>query len=211
MKIQKLDLLLALYITTIITAELMGSKIVTLFGINASVALFLLPITFTINDVVVEVYGKKRAVSFVQSGFIMLVVLLFFNILALALPPAARFEPVNPAYQQVFGKSLRIILASLTAFWVAERLDVLVFTKIRQRLGTSRLWLRNNVSNFVSQLIDTTIFIFLAFYQPGNFWFILSLIWPYWLLKCSMSVLETPFSYLGVRWLKAGEQDEKTE
>lgn len=211
MKMQPLDLLLALYITTIIAAELMGSKIVTLFGVNASVALFLLPITFTINDVVVEVYGKKRAISFVQSGFVMLVFLLFFNILALALPPAARFEATNPAYQQIFGKSLRIILASLTAFWLAERLDVLVFTKIRQRLGTSKLWLRNNLSNFISQLIDTVVFMFLAFYQPGNFWFILSLIWPYWLLKCSMSVLETPLSYLGVKWLRAGKQDEKAE
>jgi uncharacterized integral membrane protein (TIGR00697 family) len=209
MKMQPLDVLLALYITTIIAAELMGSKIVTFWGINASVAIFLLPITFSINDIVTEVYGKKRAISFVQSGFLMLVFLLFFNLLALALPPAARFEPTNDAYNQVFGKSLRIIIASLIAFFVAERLDVLVFAKIRQRLGTSKLWLRNNTSNFISQLIDTTLFMFLAFYRPGNFWFIVSLIWPYWLLKCSMSVVETPLTYLGVKWLKNDKSSNK--
>lgn len=211
MNIKPLDLLLAFYITTIVAAELMGSKIFTIAGINASVAIFLLPITFSINDIVTEVYGKARAVSFVKSGFVMLVFLLFFNLLALALPPATRFESTNPAYTQVFGKSLRIIVASLTAFWLSERFDVYVFSKIRRKLGASKLWLRNNASNFVSQLFDTIIFMFLAFYHPGNFWFILSLVWPYWLLKCSMSVIETPFTYVGVQWLKtARKQDDET-
>jgi queuosine precursor transporter len=202
MQIKYLDALLALYITTIIASELMGSKIFTLFGVNASVAIFLLPITFSINDIVTEVYGKKRAISFVQSGLLMLVFLLFFNLLTLALPPATRFAPTNEAYTTVFGKSLRIILASLTAFWLAERFDVLVFSKLRQRFGTSRLWLRNNLSNFLSQLCDTTIFMVLAFYKPGNEWFLLSLIWPYWVLKCCMSVIETPLTYVGVSLLK---------
>jgi uncharacterized PurR-regulated membrane protein YhhQ (DUF165 family) len=43
---------------------------------------------------------------------------------------------------------------------------------------------------------------FLAFYTSGSFWFIVSLIWPYWLLKCSMSIIETPLTYAGVAWLK---------
>ena len=204
-KIQKLDLLLALYVAMAVAAELMGSKIFTIFNvINASVAIFAFPITFSINDIVTEVCGKKRALSFMRSTLYILVVLALYNILVLVLPPAARYTN-NAAYLTIFGKSLRITLASLAAFFVAERLDIHIFSKIRQKFGKNRLWLRNNLSNFIGQLFDTTIFMFLAFYRPGNFWFIVSLIWPYWLLKCFASVVETPFTYWGGEVVEEGE------
>lgn len=199
---KKLDHLLALYIGSIIASELMGSKTFTILGISASVAIFTLPVTFSINDIVTEVFGKERAVSFVKSGFIVLCFLFLFNLLALALPASTRFAPSNSAYATVFGKSLRIIIASLASFWLSERLDVLVFTHLRKKYGASKLWLRNNLSNFIGQLFDTSLFMFLAFYEPGHFWFIISLIWPYWLLKCAFSIMETPFTYLGIKWLK---------
>lgn len=204
---KKIDLLLSLYIASIVVSELLGSKTFTLFGINASVAIFTFPLTFSINDIVTEVFGKERAVSFVKSGFVVLVFLFLFNILALVLPPSARFAATNGAYTLVFAKSLRIVVASLVAFWLSERLDVFLFVKIRQKLGRSKLWLRNNLSNFISQLFDTTLFMFLAFYAPGHFWFVVSLMLPYWVLKCSFSVIETPLTYLGVRWLKKDETE----
>lgn len=200
---QKLDLLLAIYITCIVGAELLGSKIFTINDfINSSVGVFAIPITFTINDIVAEVYGRDRARSFVKAGTRILILLSIYIWIAIALPPASRFIKFNVAYVEVFSKSLRITLASLVAFWVSERLDILIFQKIREKLGQKGLWLRNNLSNTISMLFDTTIFMFLAFYNPGNFNFILSLIWPYWLLKSSYSVLHTPFTYLGVNWLK---------
>jgi queuosine precursor transporter len=199
---QKLDLLLALYITCVVASELMGSKIFTFLGLNASVAIFTLPITFSINDVVSEVAGKQKALSFMKSSLKILLFLFAFNLLALALPAADRFQPTVPAYQEVFGKSQRMIIASLIAFWLSERFDIYIFSKIRKKLGNSKLWLRNNASNFIGQFFDTTIFMFLAFSRPGNFWFIWSLIIPYWLIKCSISVIETPFTYFGVRWLR---------
>ncbi|MBI2029691.1 queuosine precursor transporter [Candidatus Gottesmanbacteria bacterium] len=204
--IQKMDLLLALYISAIVCAELLGSKIFTLFGVNASVAIFVFPLTYTINDVVVEVYGKTRARSFVKSGFVILLFLFTFTLLATVLPPASRFKDTNDAYNQVFNKSQRIIIASLIAFWLSERFDVYLFSKIRQKLGEKKLWLRNNLSNFIGQFVDTTIFMFLAFYTPGSLGFIISLILPYWSLKCLFSLVETPFTYLGVRWLRKGEE-----
>jgi len=201
-KAQKLDLLLAIYITCIVAAELLGSKIFQISFFKASVGIFVLPITFTINDIVTEVCGKARARSFIKSGLYVLIGLAAYTILALVLPPAKRFLPTNDAYNLIFAKALRITLASLTAFFLAERLDVYIFAKIREKLGTKNLWLRNNLSNFIGQLFDTSIFMSLAFYTPGSFGFIVSLIWPYWLLKCLMSVIETPFTYLGVSWLK---------
>jgi queuosine precursor transporter len=199
---KKLDLLLSIYIMSIVAAELLGAKIFTFWGINASVGIFTLPLTFTINDIVSEVYGKERASSFVRSGFVVLVMLFFFIYLSILLPPAARFRNTNLAYITIFSTSLRIIIASLTAFWVSERFDIFIYNKIRNRFGLSKLWLRNNLSNIIGQLADTTIFMTLAFYSPGNQMFIISLIIPYWILKCAFSFIETPFTYLGVKWLK---------
>ena len=201
-KTQKLDIFIAVYIACIVTTELLGAKIFQIGFIRASVAIFVLPITFTINDVVTEVYGKARAKSIIRIGLYVLIGLAAYTLLAISLPPTGRFAAANPAYNQIFAKSLRITLASLTAFFLAERFDVYVFSKIREKLGSKKLWLRNNFSNFIGQLFDTTIFMFLAFYTPGSVNFILSLIWPYWLLKCFMSVIETPLTYLGVSWLK---------
>jgi uncharacterized integral membrane protein (TIGR00697 family) len=109
--------------------------------------------------------------------------------------------------------SARIAAASLTAFALAEFLDVFVFAKIRQRFGKKALWFRNNASNFVSQFIDTFVFMFLAFYAfdksfDSNIGFLFSLILPYWLLRCFMSILETPFVYLGVKWLKDDKKNK---
>ncbi|MBU0576608.1 queuosine precursor transporter [Patescibacteria group bacterium] len=203
---QKLDSLHALYIASIVASELMGSKTFPLLFLNASVAIFTLPITFSINDIIFEVYGKKRALSFVRSGLQILFFLFAFNLLAVILPPSARFQTSSDAYQLIFGKSMRIILASLTAFFVSERLDVFVFSKIKAKLADHHLWLRNNVSNLLGQLIDTILFMTLAFYQPGNIGFLISLIIPYWLLKSFSSLAMTPLVYKGVAWLKEEEK-----
>lgn len=212
LKIEKFDLLISVYIFCIVTAELMGGKtfpLVNLFGyqLNSSVAIFLFPLLFTINDVITEVYGKERTRSVIRSGLLIVGLVFLVSILFPLLPPSARFEANNDAYNKVFGLSARIAAASLIAFAVAEFTDVIVFVKIRKKLGKKALWLRNNVSNFIAQFFDTAIFMTLAFYAfnrdfNSNVVFLVSLIIPYWLLKCFMSVIETPLVYAGVKWLK---------
>lgn len=204
---QKLDFLHALYVAAIVAAELMGSKIFSAAGINASVAIFVLPLTFSINDIIFEVYGKKRALSFVRSGLYILFFLVAFNLLALFLPAADRFLAANDSYNLIFSKSLRMTLASLAAFWTAERLDVHIFSKLKEKFSHQKFWIRNNLSNLFGLLIDTTVFMFLAFYRPGNFWFILSLIWPYWLLKFTFAAFGTPLTAWGVNWLRKNKSN----
>jgi queuosine precursor transporter len=213
--IYKFDLLVSLYIFCIAVSELMGSKTFPLFTLgtftlNASVAIFVIPLLFSINDVITEVYGKERARSVIRSGLMVVALILFFSLLVTYLPPSARFAESEAAYDAIFGKSARIAFASLIAFALAEFTDVYIFSKIRERLGSKALWLRNNASNFVAQLLDTIVFMFLAFYAfdkglTDNVSFLVSLIIPYWLLKCSLSIIETPLVYLGVKWLRKDE------
>lgn len=216
LQIEKLDFLISLYIFCIAVAELMGGKTFPIlklgsFSLNASVAIFVIPLLFTINDVITEVHGAQRTRSIIRSGLIMIFFILLLSLFFTYLPPSKRFEKMEAAYDTVFGVSARIAASSLTAFAIAEFMDVAIFVKIRNLLGKKALWLRNNVSNFVSQFFDTTIFMFLAFYALDksfneNFPFLVSLILPYWLLKCFMSVIETPFVYVGVKWLRGEKQ-----
>ena len=210
--INRFDLTVALYIFGVMAAELMGSKTFPIFKfswlhLNSSVAIFVIPLLFTLVDSVVEVYGKARARSLVLSGIIVVALLVVYSLLVTHLQPSTIFKSTNKAYTTVFEYSARIALASLSAFAVSELLDVLIFTKLRQKLNKKALWLRNNLTNFVAQFADSAIFLTLAFYSfslpfHANYSFLVSLIIPYWLLRCFLSIVETPLVYLGVWWLK---------
>lgn len=214
-KIYKFDLLVGVYIFCVVAAELMGAKTfyiasIGAYKLNASVAIFLIPFIFTVNDIIVEVYGKERARSVVRTGLLAIFLVMVFAALTTSLPASYRFANSEAAYDAIFHKSIRISAASLTAFTISEFLDIFIFVHIRKRLGKSKLWLRNNVSNIVAQLFDTILFMTLAFYSfstplIGNFQFLSTIIVPYWLVKCFMSIIETPLLYVGIKWLK----DEK--
>lgn len=211
-EMKKFDLLVALYIFCITVSELMGAKTFALIHtnwltLNASVAIFTLPIIFSVNDIVTEVYGRERTKSIIRSGLVVVTLIFLFAWLATSLPPSIRFSPTEGAYDTIFRSSMRIAFASLMAFALAEFTDLFVFVKIRQALGAKALWLRNNVSNWVSQFLDSAIFLTLAFYAfdkgiGNNVAFLWSLLLPYWLLKCAMSALVTPFVYWGVGWMR---------
>jgi uncharacterized integral membrane protein (TIGR00697 family) len=210
--IRKLDLLIALYIFCIVTSELMGAKTFPLWtggwlNLNTSVSIFTVPIVYSINDIIAEVYGRERIRSIIRAGLVMVVLVMLYSLLCTALPSSTRFAPTESAYQTIFALSARFSFASLLAFAIAEFTDAYVFLKIRKMMGDKALWFRNNVSNFISEFLDTAIFMVIGFYAfnqsfGSNMTFIVGLLIPYWLIKCAMSILETPFVYWGVKWLR---------
>ncbi len=200
----KLDILLALFIASLVGANLLGTKITVLFGISVSVGIFAYPISFLITDIVTEVFGKHKAKNFVLAGFVALVLIIILTYLSVILPPAGRYS-YNNEYKIIFSASLRMIVASMVAFLLAQLHDVWMFHKLKEKTQGKFLWLRNNISTIISQLIDTTIFMFIAFYAITPKFtvnFIFTLIIPYWLFKIAFAVLDTPLVYLGVKWLK---------
>ncbi|MFW5703703.1 MAG: queuosine precursor transporter [Patescibacteria group bacterium] len=204
---RKTDILIALFVAALVAANLLGTKIVTLLGISFSVGIFAYPLTFLVTDVIAEVHGKQKAKNLVYAGFTAILVILILTLISLALPPADRYA-ANEAYLTVFGTTWRIILASLIAFMISQMHDVWAFEFWKTKTNGRFLWLRNNASTVISQLLDTTIFMFIAFYgvtPKFDVAFIISLIIPYWLLKIAVALFDTPIVYIGVRWLK-GEQ-----
>lgn len=214
--LRRFDVLVALYVFGIMVVELMGAKTFPIaeFGwlhLNASVAIFALPLLFTLTDVVTEVHGRARARNLVRLGLLIVVMQVATAALFTALPSSARFAWGDAAYDTIFGTSIRFGLASIAAFAVAELLDVAVFAKLRQKMGKRGLWLRNNVSNFLSQFTDGLVWTTIAFYAfsdslGSNAAFILSILIPYWLVRCALSLAETPLVYVGVHWLKGGKK-----
>ena len=167
-------------------------------------AILVFPLTLLITDIVGEVLGKHRANNIVYTGLIMQIFVLAVIIISLAAPPNTTWNN-QAAYESIFGVSVRIILASFAAFLLSQIHDVWSFHFWKRKTKAKYLWFRNNASTIMSQLIDTTVFMFLAFYMATPKFtadFVISLIIPYWLLKVLFAVIETPLCYLGVRWLK---------
>lgn len=211
----KLLMLAGLYVFCILLAEIFGIKTIPVgdsvsfaFGpisireLKVSVAIFLLPLIFSINDIIIEVWGKKTAKTLYRIGLSAIVGLALFSFFATRLPASQLFSGSEAAYDAVFSMTTRIAIASIIAFGISDLLDILIFARMRAKITS--LGLRSNVSNILAQFIDTTLFVYLAFYS-GNHAMIWGIILPYWIFKCCMSVIVTPFVYLGVKWARGNK------
>ncbi len=200
----KLMILFALYITSMILVNTLGSKITTLGGIRASVGVFFVPILFLVTDIIGEVYGRKTSALVVNISTFMLIFMFLMMGLCIILPANATWN-LQDSYVQIFSSSMRMTIASLISFYIAQHIDVFTFSLIKKMTKNKHLWIRNNVSTMISQFFDTTIFMFVAFYHitpKYSSTFIFSLIFPYWAFKVLFALLDTPLCYLGVYWLK---------
>jgi hypothetical protein len=207
----KVDILKALYVTVIILSNLLGAKITTIFGVDVSVGIFLVPIAFLVTDIMEEVLGKRDVQKLITITVIALIITFLFTAFSVWLPANARFTYASE-YTTVFTNSLRMILASLVAFVLSQTNDVIAFEYFKKLTAGKYLWFRNNASTFISQFIDTTIFMFIAFYHltpKFTFEYIWQLIIPYFIFKIIVALLDTPFCYLGVRWLKQSPDYEE--
>ena len=198
---RKLLIALSIYLVSLFAANTLGLKIMPFFfGSHLSVAVFSFPVVFLTTDVIGEVYGKRIAKLFVLAGFVSVVAFVIYSFLSLAMPWSREGEWVRQGYDQVFGISIRVAVASIVAFLVAEYQDVLTFFFFRERLGTKRFWLRSLLSNIWSQFLDSTIFMFIAFFGVYEIGTLMNIIVTWWLYKVAMGAAYTPLSYLGI-WL----------
>jgi len=200
---KKILIALAVYLASLFAANTLGLKIMPfILGLHVSVAVFSFPFVFLTTDVIGEVYGKRMAKLFVLAGFIATAMFVLYSFLSLALPWDAAGEWVHPAYNTVFGISLRIAIASIVAFVVAEYQDVISFFYFKSNVGSKYFWIRSNLSNLWSQLLDTVLFMTIAFYGVYSNPTLLRIIITWWLFKVAMGLLYTPLSYLGLRLLR---------
>jgi uncharacterized integral membrane protein (TIGR00697 family) len=161
---------------------------------------FMHAVTFPCTDAVAEIWGGARARLMVYLGTSMYAVAIAFYILGSNLPPAPGWE-LNDAYVSIFSMAERMIVGSICATVVAQLLDIYVFEKIKSITGEKWLWLRNNGSTAISQLVDTTIFYSIAFYGVIPNEQLPLLVLGTYLVKLAITIVDTPVVYLLVRWI----------
>lgn len=206
---KKLLVALAIYLTSLFAANTLGLKIMPfIFDSHLSVAVFSFPVVFLMTDVIGEVYGKRVAKFFVLAGFISTALFIIFSFLSLAMPWSADGEWARQGYNQIFGISVRIAIASLVAFLIAEYQDVFSFFFFREKFGARFFWLRSFLSNVWSQFLDSAIFMVIAFAGVYSTHTLISIVITWWLYKVAMGALYTPLSYVGLYLLRGRDKDQ---
>lgn len=136
------------------------------------------PLEFVITDIINEYYGPKivKRISYIAIGLISYAFIMFY--VAMETPPSdfwihSNIEKGVPnmqfAFAAIFGQGMWIILGSLVAFLVGQLVDVYIFHKIKKRTGDKMVWLRATGSTVISQLVDSFLVLFIAFYL-GSGW-----------------------------------------
>lgn len=186
-------LVVSLYIACELIANTTAGKPVILPGdITVPAAVFIYALTFTLIDLVNERLGKQGARYVVYSAFLANILLAAYTQFAVWLPAAPFYgEEGQAAFQAVLGSTWRVVLASLTAYIVSSLIDVQVFAWWRERVGRYR-WARVLASNSVSTLIDSVLFITIAFLGVLPVW---PLIVGQYIVKMAVTVVSIPLIY----------------
>jgi queuosine precursor transporter len=222
----KLFLILAgVFIANAVVSEIIGVKIFslentlgfealdyTIFGeehlsLNLTAGVLPWPIIFVFTDIINEYYGIKgvRFLSYLTSGLIVFVFVVLYG--AMQLVPAgwwvaskvdAGVPDMQAAVKAIFGQGLYIIIGSICAFIIGQITDSYIFKKIKKVTGEKRIWFRATASTLVSQLIDSYIVIFIAFYFGSNWSVVkcLAISTNNYLYKFAIALLMTPVVYL---------------
>ncbi|PIZ52705.1 hypothetical protein COY28_04325 [Candidatus Woesearchaeota archaeon CG_4_10_14_0_2_um_filter_57_5] len=189
----------------VIIANIQVLKIVPLFGLVTAEGNIIYSSTFLATDILSEKYGKKEARKAVWIGFFTLISATILLQLTLLMTPHAS-DTMSGPLSQVFSVLPRIAFASLIAYLLSQLHDIWAFEAIRKRLPDDKwLWVRNNGSTVVSQLIDNTVFTLIAFWGVLPWGIIGQIFITSYILKFAIAALDTPFIYLAKRMKPAPE------
>jgi uncharacterized integral membrane protein (TIGR00697 family) len=210
--------LVGLFITSAITAELISNKLIEIplifsFGdqeigpFTTIVGVIPWPIVFILTDLMNEFYGEKavRRVSWITAALItycFIIVSLALNFPAKEIPGSNLATDVE--FTKVFGQAQMVIVGSIAAFLLSQLLDATLFHWIKRKTGNKYIWLRSTGSTVISQFFDTLVVLYIGFVLPGNlsmtdFWNVAP---TNYILKLLIAISLTPLIYLGHYFVK---------
>lgn len=208
------DLILGAYVCVVLCANLIGPAKVSsvqlpFIGTVTFVAgVLFFPISYLFGDILTEVYGYARDRRVVWAGFGALAFAAIMASVIVALPPADFWKENQPAVETIFGSTPRIVLASIIAFWCGSFVNAYVLAKMKLWTNGRWLWTRTIGSTLCGELVDSTLFYFIAFYGVWNLDNLLTVTATQYVLKSSWEVLMTPVTYKIVGALKRIEHED---
>jgi len=198
----RLVIIIALFITCLITANIIAVKVIGLGPLVLPAAIFVFPLSYIFGDVLTEVYGYKVARRVIWLGFLCNLVFVFFAWVGQALP-AADFWGNQAAYESILGFAPRLLGASFCGYLVGEFANSIILARMKIMTRGRWLWSRTIGSTIVGQGLDTVLFITLAYAGTGAN--VQVMIWQHWVVKVGIEAVCTPATYAVVNWLKRRE------
>lgn len=192
---ERLDALLALYVTLVVAASIFAAKTIS-FNLGfaeffAPGAVLIFSVTFLLTDIVNERFGKGEVYRMIVLGFLAQLAFLVFSYLVLQAQGAPYFAN-QAAFDTVFTVVPRIAAAGLVAFLVSEFLDANLFQWFKRLTNGKHLWMRNAFSSLPAMAIDSVVFVTLAFWGVMP---IMPLIIGLTVLKWLVGIVDIPFMY----------------
>ncbi|MCT2537327.1 queuosine precursor transporter [Aquibacillus koreensis] len=182
-----------------VVANIQVLKTVELFGLTATLGNIIYGTAFLATDILNEKYGKKEAKKAVWMGFATLIAMTIMMQIALQFTPHAD-DFAQESLTTLFDLIPNVAIGSLTAYIISQYFDVWIYSKIKRALPSEKhLWIRNNASTMISQLLDSFIFCFIAFFfvYPFEIW--IQLFFTTYIIKFIVAAIDTPFLYLAKR------------
>lgn len=197
-------LVAALFVTSLIVSNIIAVKLIDVAGMILPAAIIIFPISYILGDVLTEVYGFARARQVIWLGFLCNL----FAVIAISiggLLPAAGFWGGQDAYEMILGAVPRILAASFIAYLVGELVNAYVLARLKVAMEGRHLWVRTIGSTLAGQLLDSAIFITIAFAGIMPAEVLLAAIVTQWLVKSAYEALATPLTYAVVGFLKRAD------
>jgi len=215
----KLYLFLAgIFLTALVLGNVIGiTKFVQVFSLSVPAGVLAYPFTFLATDLICELYGKQKARTMVWVGFAMNIFMLGLMTLGHFLPDARGVSGATSTFEEVYGFMVGGVVASMIAYLIAQMVDVHLFHFWKRLTKGKHLWLRNNFSTTVSQLVDTISILTILFFMGKlgtniqTFEDLSILIFHSYLFKFFFALFDTPLFYLGVKFLKPMVHDDPDE
>ena len=196
----KIGLFVWVPVSTIL-ANIQVVQTVELFGMAATLGNIVYATSFLVTDILSEIYGKEELKSRVDRFFSLIAMTLIMNLALLFAPLADEFsQTTSQSLSHIFSLMPRIAAASLIAYLVSQQHDIWAYHFWRKRFPAQKhIWIRNNLSTIVSQLIDSVIFTLIAFLGVLDTAVLIEVILSTYVLKFIVAAADTPFVYLAVR------------
>lgn len=197
----KTGLFLWIAIATIVS-NIQTVKLVNIFGIESSLGTILYGSTFLATDILNLKYGKKKAKKTILIGFLTMIVMTVFMSLCLKYTPSSN-DFAQQSLITIFTVNIRITIASLIAFAFSQFIDTILFQKLQKKYN--KLWLSNNASTMICQIIDTIIFCMITYYGLVDIHVIFQIMISMYAFKFIIALCDTPYIYIASKIKKVNE------
>ena len=193
-----------LFAITLLVSNLLATKIILVGSWAAPAGVLIFPIAYIINDVIVEVWGYRKARLIIWSGFaVNLLAVLFFTLAIIA--PSAPFWQNQQAFSSILGNTPRIVIASLLAYLTGSFLNAYVMSRVKLLMKGRNFSVRAILSTLFGETADSLIFITIAFLGTFPIEVILGMVVTQAFIKTLYEIIVLPFTILIVNKVKQVE------